>query len=239
VERIVEVGLAVLAVLGFIGWLGGGRKWTFRTLLSAVVLIGVGLAGILLYGYVTDKVAELRAQQIRACAIAKVAKAQCQPPSKDAVATTQDPYADIAVTCPPYMLFDNPTPEQENAAVAAAEEECAGEIDPTQKSLHEQISEYKLAHGIVEKARGKKTEKTGPWTKYQSKGDEGDEGDVFDQAAARATKRCAAKVRSRYPHVYDDLDDATLAKKVLAKYPRYCDVTSFGIDSAPEIKNIR
>lgn len=48
-ERMAEVGLAVLAVLGFVGWLGGGRKWAFRTLLSALVLVGVGLVGILLY----------------------------------------------------------------------------------------------------------------------------------------------------------------------------------------------
>jgi len=34
-------GLVVLAVLGFVGWLGGGRKWAFRTLLSALLLVAV------------------------------------------------------------------------------------------------------------------------------------------------------------------------------------------------------
>lgn len=185
----------------------------------------------------TDKVAEHRARKVHECAVAKVAKAQCQPPSKDAVPTTQDPFAAIAVTCPPYILFDDPTPEQENAAVAAAEEECTGELNPNQKSLHEQIVQYKRDHGIVDKASGEKTGRTGPWTKYQSKGDKGD---VFDQVAATdSAKRCAAKVRSHYPGVYDDLDDATLTKKVLAKYPTYCDVTTSGIDFVPEIKNIR
>ena len=153
IDRMAEVGLTVLAVLGFVGWLGGGRKWAFRTLLSALVLVGVGVVGIFFYGYMTDRVAERRARKIHECAIAKVAKAQCQPPSKDAVPTTQDPYAAIAVTCPPYILFDDPTPEQENAAVAAAEEECAREIDPKQKSLHDQISQYRREHATKESAK--------------------------------------------------------------------------------------
>jgi len=59
-ERMTETGLVILATLGFVGWLGGGRKWAFRTMLSALVLAGLGFAGILLYGYVTDKVAEHR-----------------------------------------------------------------------------------------------------------------------------------------------------------------------------------
>jgi len=35
------------------------------------------------------------------------------------------------------------------------------------------------------------------------------------------------------------LDDATLAKKVLAKYPTYCDVTKSPPDFIPAIKDIR
>lgn len=35
--------------------------------------------------------------------------------------------------------------------------------------------------------------------------------------------RCAKLVRSSFPGAYDDLDDATLNAKVLAKYPHYCD----------------
>jgi len=230
----VEVGLAVLAVLGFVGWLGGGRKWAFRTLLSAVVLIGVGLAGILLYGYVTDRVAEHRAQQVHACAIAKVAKAQCQPPSKDAVPTTQDPFAAIAMTCPPYILFDNATPERESAAVTAAEEECAGELDPKQQSLHEQISQYRREHGIKE-------EVSKPSSSDKPKQDWFAENSPENAAKKQKlnSKECAAKVRTFYPGVYDDLNDATLTKKVLAKYPTYCDVTSSPPDFIPDIKNIR
>lgn len=34
----------------------------------------------------------------------------------------------------------------------------------------------------------------------------------------------AAKVRAKYPGVYDDLDDATLEQKILAKYPEYADL---------------
>ena len=35
----------------------------------------------------------------------------------------------------------------------------------------------------------------------------------------------AAKVRAKYPGVYDDLDDAALEAKILAKYPEYADLT--------------
>jgi hypothetical protein len=224
VERMVEVGLAVLAVLGFVGWLGGGRKWAFRTLLSALVLVGLGAVGIFLYGYVTDKVAEHRAQQIHACAVALVVKSDC----------VDDPKKAGYLVCPPYILFDNPTPEQESAAVAAAEEKCAGEVDPKQKSLHEQINEYKREHGIKEEvsADSSSDKPKQDWFSENSP----------ENAAKKQklnSKGCAAKVRGNYPGVYDDLDDATLTKKVLAKYPTYCDVTTSGIDFVPEIKNIR
>src|SRR5580698_3235370 len=75
-----ETGLVALAVLVFVAWLGGGRKWAFRTLLSALVLACIGAAGILLYGYGSDKIAERRARKIHDCAVAKVAKAQCVSP---------------------------------------------------------------------------------------------------------------------------------------------------------------
>jgi len=39
-------------------------------------------------------------------------------------------------------------------------------------------------------------------------------------------------VRSKYPGQYDDMDDATLTKKVLAKYPQYSDLAAPGIKSA-------
>lgn len=238
-ERMTLDGLVILAMLGFVGWLGGGRKWAFRTMLSALVLAGLGVAGVLLYGYWTDSIAEHRTQKIHDCAIAKVVEAQCvpgqRPPDLDALAAKyggkpvrpggaardQDPYAAIAIplTCPPYMLFDNPTAEQENAAIAAAEEECAAEVDPKQKSLHEQISQYKREHGIAPKGA-----------------------DWFSANAPReklSPKACAAKIRKSYPRVYDDLDDATLTKKVLAKYPTYCDVTSSPPDFIPDLKGIR
>lgn len=78
-ERMTEISLAILATLGFIGWLGGGRKWAFRSMLSAVVLAGLGFAGILLYSYGTERATEHRTQTIRDCAIAKVARAACVP----------------------------------------------------------------------------------------------------------------------------------------------------------------
>jgi hypothetical protein len=45
-------------------------------------------------------------------------------------------------------LSDIQGPEDEEMAVAAAEKECAGELDPKPKSAHDQIEEYKRSHGI-------------------------------------------------------------------------------------------
>src|SRR6185312_12984609 len=35
-----------------------------------------------------------------------------------------------------------------------------------------------------------------------------------------------ARVRAKYPGAYDDMDDATLTKKILAKYPEYSDLAA-------------
>ncbi len=217
-EQMTVEGLAILAALGFIGWLGGGRKWAFRTMVSAAVLVGLAFAGVLLYGYWADRTAERRTRRIHECAIAKVAKAQCTP--------SGDGKFEV---CDKYSISDNSMPDEEGAAVADAENECAGEIDPKQKSIHEQISQYKREHGI-------KVQAPAIASASQSKGD------VFDQVAAEnpakhkrlSTKACASKVRGVYPGAYDDLDDATLAKKVLAKFPTYCDIDFF-----PDLTGIR
>jgi hypothetical protein len=180
-EKMTEAGLAILAAVGFMGWLGGGRKWAFRSMLSVFILAGLGLAGMLLYGAWTDRVAERRASKIHDCAVAKIAQAKCLPGQRrpegpnslsgpwedyqkpedrrflwsDERSTPKDAKknrdAQKEVTwevCPPYMLLDNPTPEQENSVLASAEDECAGEIDAKRKSLHDQIDEYKRQHAI-------------------------------------------------------------------------------------------
>lgn len=36
-------------------------------------------------------------------------------------------------------------------------------------------------------------------------------------------RACAAKIRAAYPGSYDDLSDATLTAKTIAKYPHFCD----------------
>jgi hypothetical protein len=203
-DRMLESGLVLLAVLGFVGWLGGGRKWAFRTMLSVLMLMAVGAAGIFLYGYVTDRSAERRTQKIHDCAVAKVADPHCEPAPKDS------DFPEGAIVCPIYTLSDSATPEQGETAITAAENECAGEMNPSQKSLHEQIIQYRREHGIKEEAKRQLT-----------------------------AKACAAKVRSFYPRVYDDLDDATLTKKVLARYPSYCDAVSTPPYFVPEIQGIR
>jgi hypothetical protein len=68
------------------------------------------------------------------------------------------------------------------------------------------VSEYRRQHGIKE-----------PTVAAASA-----QGDIFDQLV----RECAAKVRKKYPGAYDDLDDASLTKKVLAKYPKYCETNS-------------
>jgi hypothetical protein len=237
-----EIGLVALAVLGFVAWLGGGRKWAFRMLLSALVLACIGAAGILLYGYGSDKVAERRARTIHECAIAKVARAQCVSPppaidfskyGKPADKTSKPDVFDEAAkeqnkivwdVCPPYWLPDNPTAEQASVAIAAAEEECAGEDSPQQKSLREQVSQYRREHGIKERATS------------------GVDYDALAKQAGAITNRlspkaCAARVRTSYPGSYDDLDDAALTRKVLAKYPDYCDVEPQKF--IPDIQGIR
>jgi hypothetical protein len=53
------------------------------------------------------------------------------------------------------------------------------------------------------------------------------------------SKACAARVRTLYPHVCDDLSDNTLTKKVLAKYPYYCDSELSLPSFIPEVQGIR
>lgn len=38
-------------------------------------------------------------------------------------------------------------------------------------------------------------------------------------------KELSTKIRSKYPGAYDDMDDATLAKSIVGKYPQYADTT--------------
>ena len=208
-KEIVELILVALTVLEIVAWLGGGRKWAFRTLLSALVLLVVGAVGVFLYAYGTEKAAEHRAQKLHECAVAKVADPKCEEPPKDSKLPKG------SLICPAYILSENPppTPEQEQSAISEAEQECRAEMDPKERSLHEQLNEYQRQHPPVVKPTAEKPDGKGPWTKYQQA-----KGDIFDQVV----KDCAAKVRKKYPRAYNDLDDETLVKSVLAKYPHYC-----------------
>jgi len=239
-----SVILTVIALVLLVSWLGGGRKWAFRTMLSLLVLGLLGACGV--FGYVlwTEKSAERQRQRIHECAVAKIATARCeQPPSTQSSPAELKPYEkkakhgpwekyrgkDVEIVwdvCPPYMLPDNATVVQEAAALTAAEQACQVEMNPSEKPLQEQVSEYRRAHGIKEPSKS----------------------DVdYDALAKKAgaikstlgTAACAAKVRKSYPGAYDDLDDATLTKKVLAKYPDYCDSKSSTPGFEPVIEGIR
>jgi len=76
-DKAVETAIIGLAILGFVGLLGGGRKWAFGSLVSALILTAVGVAGVLIYIYWTDTIAERRAKKIHGCAVAKVADPKC------------------------------------------------------------------------------------------------------------------------------------------------------------------
>jgi hypothetical protein len=240
-DRILVVVLLIWAALGFIGWLGGGRKWAFRTMLGSALLAALGIGGVFLYSYATDRGVEHRTQRVNDCAIAKVATAKCTagtptqysdlPKGAVVISRSGKPWADVKEhpndvvwdVCPPYWLPEASTPEQESAAIAAAEEACAAEIDPKHKSLHEQLGQYRKDHGIV-----------------QQSDNTGVPDDLEKYRVRRLNpKDCATKVRTFYPGSYDDLDDNTLTKKVLAKYPTYCDVTKSPPDFIPDVKNIR
>src|SRR5260370_5910001 len=121
---------AIVALALLVSWLGGGRKWAFRTMLSLLILALLGGSGILLYAYWSDTSAERRAQKLHECAIAKIATARCEEQASSKAQPEHGPWekyqnkADVSKEvvwdiCPPYELPDNPTSEQENAALAA------------------------------------------------------------------------------------------------------------------------
>jgi len=186
----------IVAVVLLVSWLGGGKKWAFRSLLSLLLLAVVIACGFVSYIAWSERVAEGQRQRIHECAVAKIATATCDsgPWNKYKASSDKNPFDEM---CPPYMLPDDPTREQESTVMAAAEKACWAEALPTGTSLKQEVTAYRRQHGI------KASEKT--------------------DDVAKKTKTCAAKVRKAFPHVYDDLDDETLTKKVLTKYPTYCD----------------
>ena len=200
-EKIPELAILLLAVLGFVAWLGGGRKWAFRTLLATLILAVVGVIGAFLYIYFSEKAASHRAQEIHQCAIAKVVNARCidVPDAQIEGSSTKG-----VIECPSYFLDDSATKEQEESAVSAAEKECAAEVDPTQQSLHQEMVRYREEHNVKQEASLGKG-----WTVVKLRLND---------------KKCAEKIRTAYPKAYNDLSDSTLTKKTLAKYPTYCDV---------------
>jgi hypothetical protein len=107
-------------------------KW--KALLLVVILAAVG---ILLYGYWTNRVAEHRIQKIHDCAVAKAAvatKMKCAPAGNA------------------FEVCDPATPNEEDAALRAGEEECIAEINPKRKSAHQEIEEYRHQHGTETKS---------------------------------------------------------------------------------------
>jgi|SRR5579862_117053 len=75
-----SLAIAVIIALALLlSWLGGGRKWDFRTMLSLLILVLLGGSGIFLFAYWTSKSTERQSQRLHECAIAKIATARCEP----------------------------------------------------------------------------------------------------------------------------------------------------------------
>jgi len=200
-EKIPELAALVLAVLGFVAWLGGGRKWAFRTLLATLILAVIGVIGTILYLYGSDRAVARRAKQIHECAIAKVVNARCVDVPGDAISGR----VPDTIECPTYFIGDGATRQQEEEAVESATKECTAEVDPSQQSLHEEIVRFKREHGV----KGDYNDSAKGWTVLKIR--------LNDKA-------CADKIRKTYPRAYDDVSDSVLAQRTLAKYPNYCDV---------------
>jgi hypothetical protein len=205
---VVLIGAVVLVLVAFVGWLGGGRKWAFRTVLGALLIAALGMVGVFGYLYWIKQTTDRRTEKIRSCAIAKLATAKCGP--ERIVVDGKETDWEI---CPEYMLFDNPTPQDEENALEAARQACIEEMEPgtKTKTVSEEVTEYKRQHGIKDEPKKEFTDKpieknAVPWEKSR----------VLNST------ECAARVRRAYPGAYDDLENEALTRKVLAKYPDYC-----------------
>ena len=193
--------LLFLAVVAIVAWLGGGRKWAFRALLSVLVLFVVGVVCVVVYYIWDEHSTRARNRRLHDCAVAKVAAPKCVPAQGG---------GDIpkgALVCPMYLLPATPTAQQEEDALATAQKECEEEEGKV-TSLHDEISRYRKQHGV----------------KPDMQLDDPYASIAKPIKTTLSVTVCAGKIRKKYPGTYTDLSDATLIKKVLAKYPTYCDV---------------
>ncbi len=113
--------LLFLAVVAIVAWLGGGKKWPFRALPSVLILFAVGVVCVVLYYIWDEHAARVRNRRLHECAVAKVAAPKCFP------AQGGGGIPKGALVCPIYLLPENPTPQQEEDAIATAQRECEEE----------------------------------------------------------------------------------------------------------------
>lgn len=223
-DKTTELVFLGLATVGFVAWLGGGRKWTFRVLLSALMLSVLGFVVVLLYGVWTESSAERQTKRIHACAVAKVANPKCEEDKKITGLLKGGVF-----TCPAYKIdVDKATSEQLNTAMYWAGQECRQEMGLTEKSLYGQINQYKTEHGSTDPFAA--TPDPAPTKLDPNKPDTGTvpplpPGYILDPPTPTllGIQDCAARVRKYYPGAYDNIDDFTLVRKVVKKYPTVCD----------------
>ena len=222
-DKTTELVFLGLASVGFVAWLGGGRKWAFRVLLSALMLSVLGFVVVLLYGVWTESSAERQAKRIHACAVAKVANPKCVPAPKSMH------IPEFATLCPLYDIdFDKASPEQQETAMNLAENECRQEMGVNEKSLSEQVSQYRTEHGIkdpLEITPDPEPTKFDPKKPYTGTVPPLPSGYTLDPSTPTllGIQDCAARVRRYYPGAYDNIDDFTLVRRAVKKYPTICD----------------
>jgi hypothetical protein len=216
--------LIFLTMVALVAWLGGGRKWVFRAFLSLLVVAVVGVVGVVLYYLWDEHSAKVRIRRLHECAIAKVADPKCV----SAPVGINIPKG--SVLCPPYILPENPTAQQEEDAIASAQKECEEEESKT-TTPHDEIFRYREKHGIKPDESQAATAKP---TDYAAIAKEA--GAIKSTLSITA---CADGIRKKYPGEYTNLDNATLIKKVLAKYPTYCDIPNDLPGFEPIIEGVR
>jgi hypothetical protein len=207
--------LIFLAVVTIVAWLGGGRKWAFRALLSLLILFVVGVVGVIGYYIWDEHSTNVRIKRLHACSVAKVAAPKCVP------AQGGGKIPKGALVCPMYLLSENPTPQQEEDALTTAQKECEEEEGKV-TSLHDEISRYREQHGV----------------KPDMQLDDPYASIAKPIKTKLSVTVCADKIKKKYPGAYTDFDDATLVRKVLAKYPTYCDVPNDPPGWEPVIEGI-
>lgn len=135
-----DVGVPSLAaivtrILALSGLSGAAFLLSKRWKILLVVTVSAGL-GMVVYHQSTKIFAQRRIRAIHECAVAKVSAAKCTPAEGQ------------FQVCDPYVLSENATSQEVDVQIEAAQKECIADLNPRQKSVHDEIEEYRRKHGL-------------------------------------------------------------------------------------------